>query len=151
MKKYFDIDLALTYARNILGVNYFIEPAAKEYIQKYKKVSEKKVNLPRVNIQEDGPSRVATYKDIVKNEVEVSNEEYIEKRIKEKLDSTIPQLKKDMKEEIMREVRHEIEEDFEYIKKDYEENIKKDYDLKMNIPISDDDMLDIGGHGQKPE
>ena len=24
-------------------------------------------------------------------------------------------------------------------------------DLKMNIPGSDDDMMDIGGHGQKPE
>nr|TKW28345.1 hypothetical protein SEVIR_3G312200v2 [Setaria viridis] len=36
-KKYTDIDQALTYARNILGVNYFLEPAAKEYIQKYKK------------------------------------------------------------------------------------------------------------------
>ena len=32
-KKYLDIDQALSYARNILGINYFLEPAAKEYIQ----------------------------------------------------------------------------------------------------------------------
>ena len=40
--------------------------------------------------------------------------------------------------------------------KDYEENIKKDYESKMNIQISEDDgnddeMLDIRGHGQRPE
>jgi len=42
--------------------------------------------------------------------------------------------------------------------KDYEENIKKDCESKMNIQISDDDndknndeMLDIRGHGQRPE
>ena len=40
--------------------------------------------------------------------------------------------------------------------KDYEENIKKDYESKMNIQISDydkndDEMLDIRGHGQIPE
>ena len=36
-KKYLDIDQALSYARNILGINYFLEAAAKEYIKKYKK------------------------------------------------------------------------------------------------------------------
>ena len=40
--------------------------------------------------------------------------------------------------------------------KDYEENIKKDYESKMNINISDyeendDEMLDIRGHGQRQE
>ena len=40
--------------------------------------------------------------------------------------------------------------------KDYEENIKKDYESKMNIHISDyeendDEMFDIRGHGQRPE
>jgi len=31
-KKYLDIDQALSYARTILGVNYYLEPAAKDYI-----------------------------------------------------------------------------------------------------------------------
>jgi len=40
--------------------------------------------------------------------------------------------------------------------KDYEVNIKKDYESKMNIQISDYDendneILDIRGHGQRPE
>ena len=48
-------------------------------------------------------------------------------------------------------MKHEIKENFDAIKKDNEENIKKDYDSKMNIPISDDDMLDIRGHGLEQE
>jgi len=147
-KKYLDIDQALSYARNILGINYFLEPAAKEYIQKYRKANEVKINLPWINIREDGPSRILTYKDAVKKEA--SNEEYVEKN-KERLDSIIPQLKKDIKEEIWQEVKHKIKENFDAIKKDYEENIKKDYESKMNMPISDDDMLDIRGHGQQQE
>ena len=60
-------------------------------------------------------------------------------------------MKKDIKEEIWQEVKHEIKENFDAIKKDYEENIKKDYESKMNMLISDDDMLDIRGHGQQQE
>ena len=60
-------------------------------------------------------------------------------------------MKKEIKEEVWQEVKHEIKENFDAIKKDYEENIKKDYDSKMNIPISDDDMLDISGHGLEQE
>ena len=65
-KKYLDIDQALSYARNILGINYFLEPAAKEYIQKYRKTNDVKTNLPGLNIKEDGPSKIPTYKDVVK-------------------------------------------------------------------------------------
>ena len=49
-----------------MGINYFLEPAAKEYIQKYIKANEVKRNLPGINIREDGPSRIPTYKDAVK-------------------------------------------------------------------------------------
>ena len=40
--------------------------------------------------------------------------------------------------------------------KDFEVNIKKDYESQMNIQIldydkNDDEMLDIRGHGQRPE
>ena len=155
-KKYSDIDQALSYARSILGVNYFIEPAAKDYIQKYKRAKDVKINLPGVNIREEGSSRVSTYKDAVKRDTESLNEEVLEKKLKERLESRISLLKKDIKEEVLQEVRHEINEKFENIRKDYEENIKKDYDSKMNIQISDDDdnddeMLDIRGHGQRPE
>ena len=69
-------------------------------------------------------------------------------------------MKKDIKEEVLQEGRHEIEKNFESINQDYEEYIKKDYESKINIQISDDDnnddmlddnMLDIRGHGQQPK
>ena len=75
--------------------------------------------------------------------------------MKEKLESITIQWKKDIKEEILQEIRGEIDEKFKNIMKDYEENIKKDYESKMNTQISgdenDDEMMDIHGHGQRPE
>jgi cell division protein FtsB len=73
-----------------LGVNYFIEPAAKDYIQKYKRAKDVKINLPGVNIREDESSKLPTYKDVVKREIELLNDEIIEKKLKEKLESIIP-------------------------------------------------------------
>ena len=167
-KKYSDIDQALSYARSILGVNYFIELAAKDYVQKYKRAKDVKINLLGVNMREDSPSKLPTYKDVVKRETELLNDEIIEKKLKEKLESIVSQLKKNIMEEVLQEVRHEINgkfasinQDYEdNIKRDYEEYIKKDYESKINIQISDDDnnddmlddnMLDIRGHGQHPE
>jgi hypothetical protein len=43
-KKYINIDEALTQARRILGVDYYMEPATKEYIQKFKISKNKKVS-----------------------------------------------------------------------------------------------------------
>ena len=51
-KKYLDIDQALSYARNILEINYFLEPAPKEYIQKYRNANDVKTNLPGINIKD---------------------------------------------------------------------------------------------------
>ena len=42
-KKYANIDEALNQARKILGVNYYIEPAANDYIQKFKRAKNKKM------------------------------------------------------------------------------------------------------------
>lgn len=163
-KKYLDIDEALLYARSILGINYFLEPAAKEYIQHYKKTKNVKINVPGINMHEASSSKTPTYKDAVKKDISI--EDIIEKRMKERFDSIIPQLKKNIKEEVLQEAKQEINEifqsvsqDFENIKKDYEEYIKKDYDLKMNAQISeedindmlDDNMMDVRGHGQPLE
>ena len=84
------------------------------------------------------------------------NEEYVNTKIKEKLETITLQWKKDIKEEILQEIKGEIDAKFENIMKDYKVNIKKDYESKMNIQISDydendDEMLDIHGHGQRPE
>ena len=65
------------------------------------------------------------------------NEEYVNTKMKEKLESITIQWKKDINEKILQEIRGEIDEKFENIMKDYEEN--------------DDEMLDIRGHGQRPE
>ena len=156
LKKYLDIDQALSYARTILGVNYFLEPAAKVYIQKFRKTNEIKPILIGPNIREEGPSRPHTYKEAVKKDIDPLNEEYVNTKIKEKLETMTLQWKQDIKEEILQEIKGEIDERFENIRKDYEENIKKDYESKMNINISDyeendDEMLDIRGHGQRPE
>ena len=67
-KKYLDIDQALSYARSILGVNYFLELAAKNYIQKYRKANEIKPIWAGPNIREDGPSRPYTYKEALKKD-----------------------------------------------------------------------------------
>jgi len=155
-KKYLDIDQALSYARTILGVNYYLEPAAKDYIQKYKKANEIKPIWAGPNIREEESSRPHTYKEAVKKDIDPLNEEYVNTKIKEKLETMTLQWKKDIKEEILQEIKGEIDAKFENIMKDYEVNIKKDYESKMNIQISDydendDEMLDIRGHGQRPE
>ena len=155
MEKYLDIDQALSYARTILGVNYFLGPATKDYIQKYKKANEIKPIWAGPNIREDEPSRPHTYKEAEKKDIDPLNEEYVNTKIKEKLETMTLQWKKDIKEEILQEIKGEIDAKFENIMKDYEVNIKKDYESKMNIQISDydendDEMLDIRGHGQRP-
>ena len=155
-KKYLDIDQALSYARTILGVNYYLEPATKDYIQKYSKANEIKPIWAGPNIREEGSSRPHTYKEAVKKDIDPLNEEYVNTKIKEKLETMTLQWKQDIKEEILQEIKGEIDAKFENIMKDYEVNIKKDYESKMNIQISDydendDEMLDIHGHGQRPE
>jgi len=155
-EKYLDIDQALSYARTILGVNYYLEPAAKDYIQKYKKANEIKPIWAGLNIREEGSSRPHTYKEAEKKDIDPLNEEYVNTKIKEKLETMTLQWKKDIKEEILQEIKGEIDAKFENIMKDYEVNIKKDYESKMNIQISDydendDEMLDIRGHGQRPK
>jgi hypothetical protein len=43
-KKYLNIDEALAQTQKILGVNYYMEPAAKEYIQKFRIAKNKKIS-----------------------------------------------------------------------------------------------------------
>ena len=84
-KKYLDIDQALSYERTILGVNYYLEPAAKDYIQKYKKANEIKPIWAGPNIREEGSSRPHIYKEAVKKDIDPLNEEYVNTKMKEKL------------------------------------------------------------------
>jgi hypothetical protein len=49
-KKYINIDEALAHARRILWINYYMELAAKEYIQKFRMSKNKKVSTSLSNL-----------------------------------------------------------------------------------------------------
>jgi hypothetical protein len=51
--------------------------------------------------------------------------------------------KKDIKEEILKKVKMKINKNFE--------ELKKEYNTKFDISFSDEDIIKIGGHGQKSE
>lgn len=143
-KKYLNIDEALSQARKILGVNYFMEPAAKEYIQKFKKAKNKKVisTSSLVDIKKDILDK-PTYKECLMKGVDPLDGSYIDWKIEEKFELIYPQWKKEFKEDILKEVRKELNDKFE--------EMKKAYDQKFEITLSDEDIMDIGGHAQKPE
>ena len=146
-KKYMDINEALKQARSIIGENYYIEPKAKEYIQKCKGIDK---NIPASSTQkgeasnskrikeEDSP-KYQTYKDCLVKGVDPLDIEYVNIKIEEKFEDS----KKSLKEEILKELRAEFDENFE--------EIKKEYLTKYDFNLSDDDHMDIAGHGQKPE
>jgi hypothetical protein len=50
-------------------------------------------------------------------------------------------MEKYVKEEILKEVKMEMNEKIE--------ELKKEYNAKFDISFSDEDIMDIGGHGQK--
>lgn len=141
-KKYIDIDEALTQARKILGINYYLEPAAKEYIQKCKKAKNKKApeNPYCSNIKNEGSSQKPTYKECLTKGVDPLDGEYIDWKIIEKFEEASPQIKKELKEEILKELKKEMNDKFE--------EMKKAYDEKFEVSFSDVDTMDLGGHGQ---
>nr|ABA98515.1 hypothetical protein LOC_Os12g29940 [Oryza sativa Japonica Group] len=144
-KKYKDIDEALSQARKILGINYYLEPAAKEYIQKCKKAKGKKTSeIPiKMTIKEEGFFKKPTYKECLTKGVDPLDGEYIDWKIIEKFEEASPQLKKELKEEILKELKQEIDQKFE--------QIKKAVDEKLEVSFSDLDTMDLGGHGQPDE
>ena len=141
-KKFTNIDEALSKTRMALGVNYYIEPTAKEYIQNFKKAHVKKNPVAPVvsKIKEEGTSKKPTYKEYLVKGVDPLDGSYIDMKIEEKFESIAPEWKKDIKEDILNEIRKEFNAKFEEIKKSYEE--------KYEIPFSDEDIMDISGHGQ---
>nr|AAP53052.1 retrotransposon protein, putative, Ty3-gypsy subclass [Oryza sativa Japonica Group] len=91
-KKYKDIDEALSQARKIVGINYYLEPAAKEYIQKCKKAKGKKtLEIPiKTTIKEEGYSKKPTYKECLTKGVDPLDGEYIDWKIIEKFEEASP-------------------------------------------------------------
>jgi hypothetical protein len=75
--------------------------------------------------------------------VDPLDSEYIDCKLEEKFKEISPLWKKDIKEEILKEVKMEMNEKFE--------ELKKEYNAKFDISFSDEDIIEIGGHGQKSE
>lgn len=151
-KKYTEIDDALNMARSMLGVNYYIEPIAKDYIQKAKMAKNKstmKQNTP-INITEEGSSRTP-YKKNSQSEFDPLNSEYLDSKIIEKFEKISPEWKKELKSQIIQELKHDLKsqilnelkkdmkEDFEYLKKEF--NDKYDYPM-VDDTIDDDKNQD---------
>jgi hypothetical protein len=74
-------------------------------------------------------------------EVDPLDAEYIDWKLDKKFDVISPQWKKDIKKEILKEVKMEMNEKIE--------ELKKEYNAKFDISFLDEDIMEIGGHGQK--
>jgi hypothetical protein len=142
-KKYINIDEALAHARRILGVNYYMEHAAKEYIQKFILSKNKKVSASSsiLDIKKEEVLNKPTYKECLMKSMDSLDGEYIDWKLDENFEEISRQWKKDIKEEILKEVKMEMNKIFE--------ELKKEYNAKFNISFSDEDIIEIGGHGQK--
>ena len=130
-KKYTNIDEALLHARKVLGINYYIEPAAKEYIQKQKMAQNKMtpMEIPITKTKEEGQSssRNKTYKETLVKGVDPLDVQYIAIKIEEKFQQMYPEWKKEIKQEVLKEVKEEMTEELDKIKKEYD-----DFDQLLN-------------------
>ncbi|WVZ48793.1 hypothetical protein U9M48_000202 [Paspalum notatum var. saurae] len=141
-KKYGDIDEAMNQARKILGTNYYMEPAAKEYTQKYRKA--KGIKIPETSSGIKDMAKKATYKDHLTKGVDPMDGQYIEMKIAQIIEMIFPEWKKTLKEEIMMELKGKLYNKLE--------EFKKDFDVKMDISLSgSEENNDIAGHGQRSE
>jgi hypothetical protein len=147
-KKYDNINEALMWARKIIGENYYIDPKAKEYIEK------KRTNTPTPtaakaessgskNIKDEGSPKYHTYKECLLKGIDPLDSEYIDQELDKRFEEYSKILKKELKEEILNEIRMEMDTKFE--------EIKKECDSKFDFNISEADQMDIAGHGQLPE
>ena len=62
--------------KKYFGNKLFPRACSKKIYSKYRKANDVKANLTGINIREDGPSKIPTYKDAEKKEA--LNEEYVE-------------------------------------------------------------------------
>jgi hypothetical protein len=118
-----------------------MKPAAKEYIQKYRMPKNKKVSASSsiLDIKKEEVLNKPTYKECLIKGVDPLDNEYIYWMLDEKFEVISLQWKKDIKEEILKEVKMEMNEKFE--------ELKKEYNTKFDISFSDEDIIEIGGHG----
>jgi hypothetical protein len=86
----------LAQAQRILGVNYYMEPAAKKYIQKYRMSKNKKVSASSsiLDIKKEEVLNKPTYKECLMKGVNPLDGEYIDWKLDEKIEKISPQWKK---------------------------------------------------------
>ncbi|WVZ88717.1 hypothetical protein U9M48_035202 [Paspalum notatum var. saurae] len=117
-----------------------MKPAAKEYIQKYRKA--KGIQIPKTSFGIKDMAKKATYKDCLTKRVDPMDGQYIEIKIAKKFEMIFPEWKKTLKEEIMMELKGELYNKLE--------EFKRDFDAKMDISLSgSEENDDIAGHGQR--
>ncbi|KAK3165228.1 hypothetical protein QOZ80_1AG0030530 [Eleusine coracana subsp. coracana] len=120
-RKYTSIDQALAFARKIIGINYYIEPAAKEYIQDHNKTIPGQT-LPdnkKAKVKEEASSSQPTYKQVLEKGIDPLDGEYW--KIEEKFENIAPIWRKDIKESIAKEMKKDIIKEVTDIKKEIKE------------------------------
>jgi hypothetical protein len=82
-----------------MGVNYYMEPAAKEYIHKYRMLINKKVSASSsiLDIEKEEVLNKPTYKECLMKGVDPLDGEYIEWKLDENFEEISPQWKKILK------------------------------------------------------
>ena len=156
-----EIDEALNKARAMLVVNYYIEPIAKEYIQKFKMAKNKGImqqNTP-INTKEEGSNK-PSYKKSSQKEIDPLDGEYLDWKIIEKFESISPEWKKEIKSQIIQELKEELKNQIlNELKEEMQEKfecLKKEFNDKYDFPMVDDameddkneDNMDIRGYSQ---
>ncbi|KAJ1264741.1 hypothetical protein BS78_08G024500 [Paspalum vaginatum] len=143
-KKYTEIDEAMNQARKILGANYFMEPAAKEYIQKFRIAQGIVIPKTSSEIKENRIPKKCISKECPNKGMDPMDGQYTDMKIVQKFEILSPEWKKNIKEKIMIELKRELYNKFE--------EMNREYDSKMDISLSgNEDIDDIGGHGQMTE
>ena len=92
------------------------------------------------NIKKEGSPKYHTYQERLLKGLDPLDNEYIDQEMNKRFEEWLKIIKKELREEILTQVREEMEEKFE--------EIKKECDDKYNFHLSDDDHMDIAGHGQ---
>jgi hypothetical protein len=165
-KKYTNIEEALSLARTMIGINYYIEPEAKEYINKQKlaqsKIASKQIPIKKTieegqtsskkpegqtsstKPKEEELQKYGSYKQCLIQGGDPLDGEYIDQKIDAKMEDARNSIISEIKEQVLREVRVEFTENFYELKTQYEEkfkNFEDDYFLKFDTK-TDDTMED---------
>ena len=104
---------------DIIGENYYIDPNAKEYIQKRSGIDK---NIPGAaiptkgeasssnNIKKEESPKYLTYQECLLMGIDPLESEYIDREMDKRFEEWSKIIKKKLKEELLKESRQEIEE-----------------------------------------